>query len=69
MPPTHRFRKCLKLANTPTANMIGKLFFNIGKTRCFRFKREKACKKRSWWGSCLRKGKIRKAYFKNNAPF
>ncbi|XP_023232338.1 phospholipase A2-like [Centruroides sculpturatus] len=48
-----RFRACLKLANSPTANMIGRLYFNIVQTKCFVFHTENICSKWSWWGKCL----------------
>lgn len=60
----HRFKDCLKSAKTKVSDMIGKLFFNIAKTKCFSFKREKTCKKRSWWGKCLKTKKSKKAFFK-----
>lgn len=65
----HRFRACLKAAKTPVSDMIGKLFFNIAKTKCFSFKREKTCKKRSWWGKCLKSKRSKKAFFKGGLSY
>ncbi|KAG1672650.1 Group 3 secretory phospholipase A2 [Nymphon striatum] len=45
---------CLKQINSSTANMIGYLYFNVVKMKCFVFKKEKVCSKRSWWGSCVK---------------
>lgn len=47
-----RFRACLKMSKTGAADMVGNVFFDIVKTRCFVFKKQKVCKKWSWWGRC-----------------
>ncbi|XP_068236446.1 group 3 secretory phospholipase A2-like isoform X2 [Palaemon carinicauda] len=47
-----RFRACLKMSKTGAADMVGNVFFDVVKTRCFVFKKEKVCKKTSWWGKC-----------------
>nr|AWU67142.1 putative phospholipase A2 [Crangon crangon] len=47
-----RFRACLKMSKTGAADMVGNVFFDVVKTRCFVFKKEKVCKKWSWWGRC-----------------
>ncbi|XP_045530397.1 uncharacterized protein LOC123718062 isoform X2 [Pieris brassicae] len=64
-----RFRACLKLADTSVSNMVGKLFFNVVQTKCFVLKPIKACKQRSWWGKCLRKGYMRQAFLRDNLPY
>lgn len=47
-----RFRSCLKMADTGSANLVGKLFFNIVQTKCFVLKPQKTCKEKTWWGKC-----------------
>lgn len=49
-----RFYTCLRMTNTDASNMVGNIFFNIIKTKCFTLKKENVCSKRSWWGKCLR---------------
>ncbi|CAM1313388.1 Uncharacterised protein g6246 [Pycnogonum litorale] len=49
-----RFRACLKQINSSTANMIGYLYFTVVKMKCFVFKKDKICAKRSWWGRCIK---------------
>ncbi|XP_045489677.1 uncharacterized protein LOC111000927 isoform X3 [Pieris rapae] len=68
-PSLARFRACLKLADTSVSNMVGKLFFNVVQTKCFVLKPIKACKQRSWWGKCLRKGYMRQAFLRDNLPY
>ncbi|XP_047518349.1 uncharacterized protein LOC125058326 isoform X3 [Pieris napi] len=68
-PALARFRACLKLADTSVSNMVGKLFFNVVQTKCFVLKPIKACKQRSWWGKCLRKGYMRQAFLRDNLPY
>ncbi|RWS30085.1 Phospholipase A2 venom-like protein, partial [Leptotrombidium deliense] len=64
-----RFRSCLRKSNSGTSNLIGKLFFNVVKIKCFVFKKEKICRKRSWWGICLKMKKTRQAYFKDSDAY
>ena len=64
-----RFRSCLRISNTGSSNLVGKMFFNVVQTKCFVFKKEPTCKKRSWWGKCLKFGKIRKAIVRNGLSF
>ncbi|XP_076367366.1 uncharacterized protein LOC143255499 [Tachypleus tridentatus] len=64
-----RFRSCLKLAGTGTCNMVGKLFFNIVQTKCFMFKKEDVCVKRSWWGKCLKYEKQQTAYLRDGMSY
>ncbi|CAG0894243.1 unnamed protein product [Cyprideis torosa] len=49
-----RFRTCLQQTGTGASNMVGEIFFNIIKTKCFVIKKEKVCARRSWWGNCTR---------------
>ncbi|KAJ2939936.1 hypothetical protein O0L34_g6642 [Tuta absoluta] len=64
-----RFRACLKLADTPVSNMVGKLFFNVVQSKCFVLKPVKVCVRRSWWGRCLRKGYAKQAFLRDNLPY
>ncbi|XP_012546102.1 uncharacterized protein LOC101744895 isoform X1 [Bombyx mori] len=64
-----RFRACLKLADTPVSNMVGKLFFNVVQTKCFRLKPVKVCMQRSWWGKCLRRGYMKQAFLRDNLRY
>ncbi|CAL4064931.1 unnamed protein product [Meganyctiphanes norvegica] len=64
-----RFRACLKMARTGASNVVGQLFFDIVKTRCFVFKKEKVCKKESWWGKCEKYGYARKAVLRDPIPW
>jgi len=53
-----RFRSCLKMARTAAADIVGNIFFNLGKTRCFVFTKKKVCPRRNWWGRCLGERKV-----------
>nr|QHO60752.1 salivary phospholipase A2 [Sergentomyia schwetzi] len=64
-----RFRTCLKMADSPDANIVGKIFFNIVQSKCFILKPEKYCKQRSWWGECLKKGVRKRAHLRDNRKF
>ncbi|XP_050525525.1 uncharacterized protein LOC126896629 [Daktulosphaira vitifoliae] len=64
-----RFRSCLKMVGTGSANLIGKLFFNVVQTKCFILKRVRVCTKKTWWGKCHRHEHRKKAYIRNNKPY
>ncbi|XP_053211946.1 group 3 secretory phospholipase A2-like [Panonychus citri] len=64
-----RFRSCLRISNTGSSNLVGKMFFNIVQTKCFIFTKESTCKRRSWWGKCIKMGKIRKAVIKDGLNY
>ncbi|XP_031638977.1 phospholipase A2 hemilipin isoform X1 [Contarinia nasturtii] len=64
-----RFRTCLKMADSPDATMVGKLFFNIVQTKCFVLKPEKYCKSHSWWGACESESVRKRAHLRNNKKF
>ncbi|XP_059608682.1 uncharacterized protein LOC132256346 isoform X2 [Phlebotomus argentipes] len=64
-----RFRTCLKMADSPDANIVGKIFFNIVQSKCFILKPEKYCKQRSWWGECLKKGVRKRAHLRDNRKY
>ncbi|XP_046390079.1 uncharacterized protein LOC124158802 isoform X2 [Ischnura elegans] len=64
-----RFRTCLKMAGTGTANLVGRLFFNVVQTKCFLLKPEKVCVRRSWWGKCTKKVIRKQAYLRDNLPY
>lgn len=49
-----KFRACLKGAAESPASIVGKLYFNVVNSQCFRLRREKVCAERSWWGTCKR---------------
>ncbi|XP_012272908.1 uncharacterized protein LOC105695687 isoform X2 [Orussus abietinus] len=40
-----RFRTCLKMAGTSSANFIGKIFFNVVQTKCFVLKPQKTAER------------------------
>ncbi|XP_059608681.1 uncharacterized protein LOC132256346 isoform X1 [Phlebotomus argentipes] len=65
----YRFRTCLKMADSPDANIVGKIFFNIVQSKCFILKPEKYCKQRSWWGECLKKGVRKRAHLRDNRKY
>uniref|UniRef100_A0A915IXZ2 Phospholipase A2 n=1 Tax=Romanomermis culicivorax TaxID=13658 RepID=A0A915IXZ2_ROMCU len=48
------FMSCLKQSRTTSADIIGKVYFNVVSTQCFELKLEKTCAKRTWWGTCDR---------------
>ncbi|KAF7489107.2 Group 3 secretory phospholipase A2 [Sarcoptes scabiei] len=60
-----RFRSCLKVADSGAANLVGKIFFNVVKTKCFMFKIDDVCMERSWWGSCLETKRRKRAVFRD----
>lgn len=64
-----RFRACLKMANTNTAHLVGKMFFNVVQTKCFVLKPEKMCVKRSWRGKCLHYEYRKQAHLRDNPSF
>ncbi|VVC32061.1 Phospholipase A2 domain [Cinara cedri] len=64
-----RFRSCLKMVGTGSANLIGKLFFNVVQTKCFVLKRVRVCTKKTWWGKCHRHEHRKKAYIRDNAEY
>uniref|UniRef100_A0A8D8QW17 phospholipase A2 n=1 Tax=Cacopsylla melanoneura TaxID=428564 RepID=A0A8D8QW17_9HEMI len=65
----HRFRTCLKLADSGAANLVGKLFFNVIQTKCFVLRPDKQCTKRSWWGKCLTWETGHRAEVRDNYPY
>ncbi|XP_046622896.1 uncharacterized protein LOC124306344 isoform X1 [Neodiprion virginianus] len=64
-----RFRTCLKMAGTSSANFVGKLFFNVVQTKCFVLKPQKACQRRSWWGKCEAYEYRKQAHLRDNVPY
>ncbi|KAJ8681209.1 hypothetical protein QAD02_016996 [Eretmocerus hayati] len=64
-----RFRACLKMTGTSSANVIGKIFFNMVQTQCFALKPVKVCVKRSWWGKCEKHQYKKQAYLKDNTAY
>ncbi|XP_017890025.2 uncharacterized protein LOC108630937 isoform X1 [Ceratina calcarata] len=64
-----RFRTCLKMAGTASANFIGKIFFDVLRTKCFVLKPRKVCAKRSWTGKCQRHEYRKQAHIRDNVPY
>ncbi|XP_024944160.1 uncharacterized protein LOC107271128 isoform X3 [Cephus cinctus] len=64
-----RFRTCLKMAGTSSANFIGKLFFNVVQTKCFVLKPHKVCTKQSWRGKCEHHVYRKQAYLRDNVSY
>lgn len=64
-----RFRTCLKMAGTASADFIGKIFFDILQSKCFILKPQKVCVKRSWWGKCQHHEYRKQAYVRDNVPY
>jgi len=48
------FRNCLKNVDTSISNMVGDLFFNVIKIKCFEFEAEAQCTNRSYFGACMK---------------
>ena len=67
---SHRFRTCLKMADSSDANLVGNLFFNVVKTKCFVLKPEKYCKQYNYMKrKCEKKGIRKRAYLRDNREF
>ncbi|XP_071524202.1 uncharacterized protein [Panulirus ornatus] len=64
-----RFKACLKMSRTGAADMVGNVFFNVVKTRCFRFEKQKVCRKWSWWGRCQKYAMKNVAVLRDNVPY
>ncbi|XP_042221935.1 group 3 secretory phospholipase A2-like isoform X2 [Homarus americanus] len=64
-----RFKACLKMSRTAAADMVGNVFFNVVKTRCFRFQKQKVCRKWSWWGRCEKYAMKNVAVLRDNVPY
>lgn len=50
----NRFRSCLKMASTASADTVGRMFFNVIRTQCFTLFQDPVCVERSWWGNCIK---------------
>ncbi|XP_076164275.1 uncharacterized protein LOC143145123 isoform X1 [Ptiloglossa arizonensis] len=64
-----RFRTCLKMAGTASANFIGKIFFDVLRTKCFVLKPQKVCSKWSWMGKCQRHEYRKQGHVRDNVPY
>ncbi|XP_048261667.1 uncharacterized protein LOC100642516 isoform X1 [Bombus terrestris] len=64
-----RFRTCLKMADTASANFIGKIFFDVLRTKCFILKPQKVCTKWSWMGKCQHHEYRKQAHVRENVPY
>ena len=60
-----RFRSCLKMAKTQAADIVGNIFFNVGKTKCFVFEKRSKCTDYNWWGYCLSKAQVTQAVWRS----
>ena len=65
----YRFRTCLKMAGTASANFIGKIFFDVLRTKCFILKPQKVCTKWSWMGKCQHHEYRKQAHVRENVPY
>jgi secretory phospholipase A2 len=57
------------MTNTGSANLVGKLFFNVVQTKCFVLKPERTCVKSSWWGKCLKYEYQKQAHLRDPTPY
>ncbi|XP_076226279.1 uncharacterized protein LOC116427502 isoform X2 [Nomia melanderi] len=64
-----RFRTCLRMAGTSSANFVGKIFFDVLRTKCFTLKPQKVCAKWSWMGKCQRHEYRKQAHIRDNVPY
>jgi len=64
-----RFRSCLRMAKTMSADVVGNMFFNVIKIPCFVFTRKKVCTRKTWWGKCLERGKEKRAIWKTSVTY
>ncbi|CAN7941901.1 unnamed protein product [Ixodes pacificus] len=64
-----RFRSCLKMGNNAASHMVGKLYFNIVQTKCFTFKKQDVCHRRSWWGKCVQRSREKVALLRDGMSF
>ncbi|KZC06315.1 PREDICTED: uncharacterized protein LOC107194548 [Dufourea novaeangliae] len=64
-----RFRTCLKMSGTASANFIGRIFFDVLRTKCFVLKPQKVCTKWSWMGKCQRHEYKKKAHVRDNVSY
>lgn len=66
---SNRFRTCLRLAGSQSANAVGNWFFNWLQLECFVFKPTTRCVLRAWYGKCLREENIHEADIKDPLSF
>ncbi|KAK3889484.1 hypothetical protein Pcinc_006531 [Petrolisthes cinctipes] len=67
-----RFKACLKLSKTGVADLVGEIFFNKMKTKCFDLVKKKVCTKRRGWlgfGPCIRYSYRRVAVLRDNVTY
>lgn len=61
------------MADSPDANLVGNLFFNIVQTKCFVLKPEKYCKSYKYDKhnnmKCEKKGLRKRAHLRDNRKF
>lgn len=65
-----RFKACLKMTSTAAADLVGDVFFNKMKTKCFSLERKKVCTKwASWFGPCTKYSIKQVAVLRDNLPY
>jgi len=64
-----RFRSCLGMAKTMSADIVGNMFFNVIKIPCFMFTRQKVCTRKTWWGKCLERGNEKRAIWRTSVTY
>ncbi len=64
-----RFRSCLKMASSRTADMVGRMFFNMVQIPCFTFEEADVCTLWTWWGRCKKKERQTTAVLRTAVPY
>lgn len=64
-----RFRTCLRMAGTASADFIGKIFFDVLRTKCFVLKTHKICLQRNQKNNCVRHEYRKQAYIRDNVSY
>ncbi|OTF76467.1 hypothetical protein BLA29_002062 [Euroglyphus maynei] len=54
----------MRVANSGAANLVGKIYFNVVKTKCFMFKMDEMCIDSTWWGNCIETKRRKRAVFR-----
>lgn len=65
-----RFKACLKMTGTAAADLVGDVFFNKMKTKCFSLEKKKVCTKwASWFGPCTKYAIKQVAVLRDNVAY
>lgn len=65
-----RFKACLKMTGTAAADLVGDVFFNKMKTKCFSLEKKKVCTKwASWFGPCTKYSIKQVAVLRDNVAY